>query len=163
MSAVGGAAPVDAATGEAVQALLKTVESHWRSLELDRLEALWDKSRAPLYIAEEASAIHTSFEAIREYWDFTRSTIVKMGLELGPPEIVPLSADLVTAVYTLHWECLMKGQKSPVGGDNRASAVLRRVEDKWLFTQYIEAPLAPIVYMRQLYERSVGAGFGAAS
>lgn len=163
MSASGSPVVVDAATREAVKALLKTVETHWRSLELDRLEALWDKSGAPLYIAEEASAIHTSFEAIRQYWDFTRSTIVKMGLELGPPDIVPLAPDLVTAVYTLHWECLMKGQKAPVGGDNRACAVLRRVEGKWLFTQYIEAPLAPIVYMRQLYERSVGASFGAVS
>ncbi len=154
---------VDAATRDAVHGLLKTVEAHWRRLELDRLEPLWDGSRAPLYIAEEAAEIHTSFEALRRYWEFTRASIVKMGLELGEPEILPLAPDLVTAVYTLHWECLMKGQTTPVGGDNRACAVLRRVDGEWRFTQYIEAPLAPIVYIRELYQRSVSPGFGAAS
>jgi hypothetical protein len=154
---------VDAATHAAVAELLATVESRWRTLDLAALESLWDTSRAPLYIAEEAGEVHTSFEAIRGYWAFTRSIIEKMDLRLGRPDLVPLGADLLTAVYPLHWECLIKGQKAPVGGDNRACAVLRRIGGSWRFTQYIEAPLAPIVYMRQLYEQTVRPGFGTAA
>jgi hypothetical protein len=151
---------VDAATRAAVRALLARVEHLWRSLDLEPLESLWDTSRQPLYIAEEADAIHTSFEAMRAYWTFTRSIIEKMDLVLGPAELLPLAPDLVTAVYSLHWECRIRGQAAPVGGDNRVAAVLRRVGEDWRFTQYVEAPLAPIVYMRRLYERSVRADFG---
>ena len=150
----------EAATVEDVEALLAEVARHWRSLELDRLEELWDKSHPPLYIAEEADEIHTSFEAIRRYWTLTRGMMLKMGVEFGRPTILPLGDGLVTAIFTLHWECLIKGQSAPVGGDNRATAVLRRVGDHWRFTQYVEAPLAPIVYIRRLYERSVTPGFG---
>ncbi len=152
-------ADVDNATQDSVQALLGRVEGYWRALDLAPLETLWDTSRPPLYIAEEASEIHTSFEAIRRYWAFTRSIIEKMDLQLGRPEIVRLGDDLVTAVYPLHWECLIKGQKAPVGGDNRACAVLRRIGGNWLFTQYVEAPLAPIVYLRRLYEQAVSPEF----
>ena len=83
-----------------------------------------------------------------------------MGIQLGRPEILPLSSDLVTAMYPLHWECVLKGQSTPLGGDNRAFSVLRRVDGQWLFTQYIEAPLAPLVYIQHLYEESVTPGFG---
>jgi len=154
---------VDATTHAAVAELLATVERRWRDLDLAALESLWDTTRAPFYIAEEAGEIHTSFEAIRAYWAFTRSIIEKMDLRLGRAELVSLGPDLLTAVYSLHWECLIKGQKAPVGGDNRACAVLRRIEGSWRFTQYIEAPLAPIVYIRQLYEQSVRPGFGTAA
>ena len=148
------------ATAEDIEAVLAEVAQRWRSLELDRLEELWDTSHPPLYIAEEADEIHTSFEAIRRYWTTTRGMMLEMGVEFGRPAIIPLGDGLVTAVFTLHWECLIKGQQAPVGGDNRASAVFRRVGETWRFTQYVEAPLAPIVYIRRLYERSVTPGFG---
>jgi hypothetical protein len=83
-----------------------------------------------------------------------------MGLRLGPPDIVPLADNLLTAMYSLHWECVLKGETAPIGGDNRAFSVLRRVGGQWKFTQYVEAPLAPIIYLHQLYEKSVTPGFG---
>jgi hypothetical protein len=150
----------DAGLRTAVEKLLAEVAARWRTLDTPALESLWDHGHPPLYVAEESTEIHTSFESLRAYWTAARDSTLKMGLRLGRPEIVPLGADLVTAMYPLHWECVLKGQTTPIGGDNRAFSVLRHVDGQWRFTQYIEAPLAPLVYMQHLYEQSVTPGFG---
>jgi hypothetical protein len=144
----------------AVETLLAEVATRWRTLDTPALESLWDHGHPPLYVAEESTEIHKSFESLRAYWTAARDSTLKMGLRLGRPEIVPLAPDLVTAMYPLHWECVLKGQTTPIGGDNRAFSVLRHVDGQWRFTQYIEAPLAPLVYMQHLYEQSVTPGFG---
>jgi hypothetical protein len=159
-AASGAGAREDPALRAAIQALLAQVEICWRTLDTPALEGLWDTSHPPLYVAEESTEIHTTFPSLRRYWTNARDSTVKMGLTLGRPDIVPLSGELVTAMYPLHWECLLKGETAPIGGDNRAFSVLRRVNGAWRFTQYVEAPLAPLVYLHQLYERSVSKDFG---
>ena len=53
-----------------------------------------------------------------------------------------------------------EGYEKPVGADNRAVALFRKLPEGWRICRYVEAPLAPILYMRKLYENSVEADFG---
>ena len=70
-----------------------------------------------------------------------------------------LSPDIVSVVYAMHWDARVRGAATPLGGDNRVCATLRRTSAGWRFIQYVESPLAPIVYMKRLYEQSVTPGF----
>ena len=53
----------------------------------------------------------------------------------------------------------MVGQDKPVGGDLRVTAVFRKTPAGWRLFHYVEAPLAPIIYVRRLYQGQVDADF----
>ncbi len=134
-------------------AVFDELAAAWSALDFDRLKRLWDTSQTPIYIAEEAPP-NLDWTALDAYWAATRASVVRMHVALAAPTFVLLAPGLVSAVYTMHWEAQLTGEANPVGGDNRVCATLRRGGERWLFVQYVEAPLAPIIYMRQLYERA---------
>jgi hypothetical protein len=134
----------------------------WCHLDFARLETLWDRTNPPVYFAEEAQQPSLSWQALREYWQFTAASIAKMNLVIvRKPEFQALSDNLITGFYEMHWDAQMRDHTKPIGGDNRVCASFRHTADGWRFAQYVEAPLAPITYMRRLYENSVTPGFGA--
>ena len=139
---------------------LGAVESAWRHLDFVSLRALWDQSREPVYFAEEAPEPLLDWAALQAYWDLTRASIETMGMRItsvyGVRDLAP---DLVSVVYSMHWDARVRGAATPLGGDNRVCATLRRTSAGWRFVQYVESPLAPIVYIKRLYEQSVTPGF----
>ena len=143
-----------------IRRVLADLELAWRTLDFVALRSLWDDSREPVYFAEEAPEPLLDWAALAAYWDLTRSSIEAMGMRItsvhGVRELAP---DLVSVVYSMHWDARVRGAATPVGGDNRVCATLRRTSEGWRFVQYVESPLAPIVYMKRLYEQSVTPGF----
>lgn len=148
---------IDAATRAALEELLRGVERCWNALALADLEAVWDLSSPPLYLPEEADRLLLTWDDVRAYFRVTLDSIERMHLEIGAPQFVPLAPDLVSGFWEFHWDARIRGRTAPVGADNRAFAVFRRTPAGWKFAQYVEAPLAPIVYVRKLYERDVSA------
>jgi len=144
----------------AIRHLLADLESAWRTLDFVALRALWDETREPVYFAEEAPEPLLDWSALQSYWDLTRASIEAMGMRitavLGTRELAP---GFVSVVYTMHWDARRRGSTTPLGGDNRVCATLHRTSTGWRFVQYVESPLAPIVYMKRLYEQSVTPGF----
>jgi hypothetical protein len=150
----------DADTREAILSLLARLEQAWQQLDFAAIRRLWDTSQPPIYQAEEALAPSLDWEHLQAYWDLTGRAIERMGMRItSPVTLHALGPDLVTAVYEMHWDALLRSESHAVGGDNRVYATFRRTRDGWRFAQYVESPLAPIVYMRRLYENSVSAGF----
>ena len=143
-----------------IRRVLADLELAWRTLDFVALRSLWDDSREPVYFAEEAPEPLLDWAALAAYWDLTRSSIEAMGMRItsvhGVRELAP---DLVSVVYSMHWDARVRGAATPVGGDNRVCATFRRTGEGWRFVQYVESPLAPIVYMKRLYEQSVTPGF----
>ena len=144
-------------------ALLAQLERAWCALDFAAVRALWDTERDPIYYAEEADGPLLRWPQLEEYWRITGSAIEHMGMRIvGEPQLRELSPGLVSVMYEMHWDAALRGQQRPIGGDNRVCATLRRKREGWRFAQYVEAPLAPITYVRRLYERSVTPGFPAA-
>ncbi|MBU3671623.1 MAG: hypothetical protein FGM43_03665 [Sinobacteraceae bacterium] len=143
-----------------IRQVLTDLESAWRNLNFVALRALWDETREPVYFAEEAAEPMLDWSALQNYWDLTRASIEAMGMRIievqGVRELAP---GIVSVVYTMHWDARVRGSTAPLGGDNRVCATLRRTSTGWRFIQYVESPLAPIVYMKRLYEQSVTPGF----
>ena len=151
----------DVAPGDAVaiRDILAQLQQCWGSLNFSGVRGLWDQGRSPIYLAEEADEPHTSWAELDAYWLTTTQSIERLQMRIEALQLHALSPDLISAVYKMHWDGVVRGMPRPVGGDNRVVATLRRGADGWRFVQYVEAPLAPIVYMRKLYELAVDPGF----
>ncbi len=124
----------------------------WTARDAIALAALWDPLEPqPLYMAEEVDQPLTSLAAIRDYWSRTLSAVGFIRMEVRNVQVRALAADLGSASYDMRWSGSFAGFDRPIGGATRVSAILRLRPEGWRFIQYVEAPLAPIVYMRHLY------------
>ena len=150
---------VSSSDAVAIHALLADLQQCWRNLNFAGIRALWDQSRAPIYLAEEAEQVHTTWAELEAYWQATTQSIERLQMRIEALQLIALSPELISAVYKMHWNGVVRGMPRPVGGDNRVVATLRRTAAGWRFVQYVEAPLAPIVYMRKLYELAADPGF----
>lgn len=139
---------------------LEDLQRAWNSLDFELLRSLWDQGREPIYFAEEAPQPCLDWQSLQAYWDLTARTIARMGMRFTSEiEMRELAPDLVSIVYAMHWDALVVGQSKAIGGENRVCATLRRTGVGWKFVQYVEAPVAPITYLKGLYERSATPGF----
>ncbi len=156
-------ANVDDAARREILALLGALERGWRSLDFALIRSLWDQSRPPIYQAEEAPGPSLDWRSLQSYWDGTGRGIERMGMRItSEVSLHELAPGLVTACYQMHWDAQIRNEARPVGGDNRVFATFRRTPEGWRFAQYVESPLAPIIYMRRLYEQAVTPEFSAA-
>jgi hypothetical protein len=151
---------VDSATQSALREILGRLEQGWQTLDFALIRSLWDTARAPVYQAEEAPGPCLDWPALDRYWSSTSRLIRRMGMRItSEPRFVEIAPGLVTAFYEMHWDCEIATETHAVGGDNRVYATFRRTLEGWRFAQYVESPLAPIMYVRRLYEQSVTPGF----
>lgn len=143
-----------------IEEVLAKLESRWRSMELSSIRELWDPEETqPFYLPEESEQLLASWEEIEAYWAKTRATISRMSMRTWDVTAKLLQPDLAVAVYRMHWNGEVTGYPKPLGGDNRVTAILRRRDGVWRFCHYVEAPVAPILYLRRLYELDVDPDF----
>lgn len=141
--------------GAEIDALLAQAKKFWDVQDYPGLKSLWDlDEKDPYYQPEETEELLVGWPAIEAYWATNLKIMDKISVLYGKARAKMIAPDLCVAVFDLRWDALLKG-RPPLGGDNRATAIFRRKKDGWRFCHYIEAPLAPIMYMRKLYERDV--------
>jgi SnoaL-like domain len=128
--------------------------SAWSRRDPAALAELWDEwEAAPIYVAEELVQPLRSHAAIRDYWTRTLQAAGFVSVEIANVEVQPLQAGLAAALFDLRWIGSFRGYEQPIGGDTRVTTILRSRGQGWRLIHYVEAPLAPIVYLRGLYEQ----------
>lgn len=143
-----------------IKPTLDQLRTCWNSLELEGIRALWVSGEAePLYLPEEADNFLTTWAAVEKYWQETTRTIGRMHMRIWDLEAKYLESSLASVWYRMHWNATVAGYDEPVGGENRVSALLRHTPEGWRFCQYVEAPLAPMIYLRRLYALDVDQDF----
>jgi hypothetical protein len=150
--------PVD---HDALTDLLRRKVDAWKRHDFAALKLLWDTNDPPVYLPEESRAACLTWEALDHYWALTCNAARAVSIRVAQPTFRVLAPDLISALYDMHWNFQTADAQAPVGGDVRVYAVFRRTASGWRFANYIEAPLAPIVYMRTLYEQQVDEDFRA--
>jgi ketosteroid isomerase-like protein len=70
-----------------------------------------------------------------------------------------LSEDTGMAFYSLAW--MFSDNRGPIGGTCRVTALWRRRNDEWRLFHYAEAPLAPLLELRDFYEAVAAEGLDA--
>ncbi len=141
---------VDART----QKLFTELEAVWRSGDFSKMRSFWVKDlAAPLYLPEERKDFITTWADFDSYFAGT-AKISKGGVQViyVPLTAVPVSQGQQQVAFTMEWTMQLVTDNVPIGGSVRGVALMADDGKDWKLKSYIEAPLAPIVYMRELYE-----------
>jgi hypothetical protein len=147
-----------------IDAVLARYYERFGAMDFAGTRAAWDTDDPhPTYLAEEIDDFLRDWPAIDAYWAASQAAMSSLSSRHWAVQARRVSDELATATWRLHWNAQVVGQATPVGGDVRVSGVFRRRAAGWRLFHYIEAPLAPIIYMRKLYEGQVDADFGRPS
>jgi hypothetical protein len=136
-----------------IQKLFIDLEAVWKSRDYSKMRGFWARNLdAPLYLPEEKKEFITTWAAFDAYFA-ANATGSKGGLVTYQPLLVmPLGPALQMVAFTLEWTTQLVNDAKPIGGSVRGVAVIDKEMGEWKLKAYIEAPLAPIIYMRDLYE-----------
>jgi len=137
-----------------IEKTILSIATAWNQRDPEALAALWDPwEAAPIYVAEELAHPLRSHAAIRDYWTRTLAATGFVSIGVSNVSVQPLQSDLAAALFDLRWIGSFPGYERPIGGDTRVTSILRHKPVGWRLIHYVEAPLAPIVYLRGLYEQ----------
>jgi hypothetical protein len=152
--------PLSDGDDAAIRARLDAYAAAWSVMTAEALRPHWDALADPLYIAEEIDQPLIGWEAVEAYWTQNEALHARVSLRLSNIRPVALAADLAQAALDMAWDIAFRsGASRAMGGTNRVVATLRRRDGDWRLTGWVEAPLAPIAYLRRLYEQAVTPGF----
>lgn len=132
--------------------LFAALERYYGAKDFAAVRDLWlPQLETPFYIAEEHGEVMSSWEQIERYWRITSESIAHLRARFEPRGAVPLSPTQQLVCFDLTWLARV-GSTAPVAGTLRAIAICELTAAGWRIRAWVEAPLAPIVYMRALYE-----------
>lgn len=134
-----------------IDSLFNRLSSHWEKMDFDSIRAEWNIEAPPLYLAEEAPGFATSWSDLEAYWQATRDTISSITVTYELLHEKAVTPDVKLVAFNLVWLAHMTTDED-VGGTNRGMACLQRIDQTYKFAGYIEAPLAPIFYVKELYK-----------
>ena len=132
----------------------------WSARDADAVLALWDgQDPESSYLAGEEESPMTGAGAVRGY---VTSLCEAFHTIRHRPETV-IAKDLGDGIglvfYILDWA--VANERGPIGGRCRVTGVWRYRDGQWRLTQYSEAPLAPLVELRQFYQTVAAEGLPA--
>ena len=113
--------------------LLAALQQAWCALDFAAIRALWDTASDPIYFAEESAQAKLSWADLDAYWSLTEKAIARMGMRIaGEPLLRELAPGLVSAVYEMHWDALIRGEARPASATRATALCLhgRRREDR---------------------------------
>lgn len=148
------------ALAASLDAVLTELYARYSARDFEATRALWDADEPhPTYLAEEIDDFLRSWPEIENYWTTTRTFLPHLGARHCDLKAHAIGPDLAIATCHMHWDALIAGTARAIGGDVRVTATFRRRADGWKLIHYVEAPLAPTIYLRRALERSVTPGF----
>jgi hypothetical protein len=131
--------------------LFDALGRHYGTKDFAAVRALWvEDLPAPFYLAEEHDEFMDSWDKVENYWRLTSQALSHLRARFAPKTCMPLDEHRRLVGFELTWLASI-GSEAPVAGTLRAAAICERGAAGWRIRAWIEAPLAPIVYMRQLY------------
>ncbi|MEE4454194.1 hypothetical protein [Novosphingobium resinovorum] len=134
-----------------VEALLERMSQAWREGDFAFLRALWDETDHPVYLAEEADGFARGAEALGAYFAATEAMLPEVRGEYRLEAVTPLGGDLHIASFVNEWAAREAAGEPMVAGICRGIMVLEARGARLIPRAYIEAPKAPLLYMRDLY------------
>jgi len=134
-----------------LDALMRDYAAAWAENDAGQLKTFWDPDASPVYLAEEIDAPATDWGGVEAYWRNNERLHLDVTLRFSDPRYVAMGAGLVMGVHHMDWTIAFTDRPA-MGGDNRVAALYRETGQGWRIAAWIEAPLAPITYIRKLYE-----------
>jgi hypothetical protein len=140
---------VDAKT----QKVFTDLESVWFGRDYSKMRSFWVSDLpAPLYLPEEKKDFITTWAQFDAYFAANGKASKGGKVTYQPLLAMPMGPGLQMVAFTLEWTTQLVTDAKPIGGSVRGVALMQEEAGAWKLKAYIEAPLAPILYMRELYE-----------
>ena len=129
------------------------LEHMWQSRDFAAMRSHWlSDLPTPLYLAEEKATFFTTWPEVESYFADVKAHSKAGLVKYKPLHATPMGPGQEMVAFTLEWNVHLTGEAVPIGGSVRGVALFAEEKGAWKLRAYIEAPLAPIVYMRELYK-----------
>lgn len=139
-----------------ILSIMSSVASDWNTNNYDGLKAHWDHTDpSPIYLAEEADQIMTSWPQVENYWSASEQWIDWIHVEYSNYHVKRVDDANAMVTFDLRFDLKLNDRPRPIGGDNRAVVSLRMADGDWKIHSWVEAPLSAMSYVRKLYEMNV--------
>lgn len=136
--------------------IMNTVASDWNANNYDNLKSHWDQAdSSPIYLAEEADQIMTSWSEVESYWNASEQWIDWIHVEYSNHHVKRVDDSNAIVAFDLRFDLKLNDRPRRIGGDNRAVVSLRMADGNWKIHSWVEAPLSAMSYVRKLYEMNV--------
>ncbi len=134
----------------------------WSRRDAAGVLALWDlEDGAATYLPAGSVQPMIGATAIRRYVTDACETSAQIVMRPSALHLRAINPDLGLAFFKLAWVIREATAHKPFGGNVRVTMMMRRVPDGWRIFHYAEAPLAPIIILRQFYENVAADGLSA--
>ncbi len=133
--------------------IFSELQGMWLSRDFSRMRSFWLKTLpAPLYLPEEKKDFIVTWEQFDAYFAAINSGSKGGGVTYKPLHSTSMGHGQEMVAFELEWTTQINGEDAPIGGSVRGIAMFEYDGQAWKLKAYIEAPLAPILYMRDLYK-----------
>lgn len=140
----------------AIISIMSHVASDWNANNYGGLKAYWDQTDpSPIYLAEEADQIMTSWSQVENYWSASEKWIDWIHVEYSNYHVKRVDKSNAMVAFDLRFDLKLNDRPRRIGGDNRAVVSLRKVDGDWKIHSWVEAPMSAMSYVRKLYEMNV--------
>jgi len=145
--------PVTAPLDQRTLKLFTELEALWRSRDFKQMRRHWVKDlAAPVYLPEEKKEFITTWAQFDAYFANAANNSKNSLVTYKPLFAMPSGPGQQMVAFELEWTMQLVNEAAPIGGSVRGFALMEDDGQAWKLKAYIEAPLAPIIYMRDLYQ-----------
>lgn len=141
-----------------INAVLTRYFTLWNDWKMDDLRRLWDADeREPIYVAEERDPL-IGWPALLDYWKVSEPRRSEHFIAFGDLQVREIAPGVAHAFYQLSWNFFVIGNRmyqKPIGGEVRATTLLRKKPEGWKFFHHIESPLASLIQLKRAHEQNV--------
>ncbi len=135
-----------------IERLLAAMSAAWRNGDFAFLQELWRLTPDPLYLAEEAPDFARSAAALDDYWARTAAGLADVRGDYRLLSVSALLPPLYAATFVNEWAAREKPGEEMVAGTCRGMMIVDASGETLVPRVYVEAPMAPLLYMRELYK-----------
>jgi hypothetical protein len=136
-----------------IQALFDRLEQLFASADFAAMSQLWATDAPLLYLAEEeTSGFLTDWPAVADYFRRTEVAIADLRARYVVQHVIALAPTLRQVAFEMDWAGTL-GTQPRTGGHVRGTAVVETTEHGLRLRSYVEAPLAPVLYVRWLSQQ----------
>jgi hypothetical protein len=143
---------------EDIQAVFDSYVAHWNNYEADAMAAFWDRDEPdPIYVAEEIDPLR-GWDALEAYWRGAVPNTTEHLITIRDLTVREIAPGVAHAFWQMGWNVYFSTERlyaKPIGGEVRATALLREKPDGWKFFHWIEAPLASLIQLKRAHEEAV--------
>ena len=144
-------------TSKSVEEAVRSWTAAWSSRNKLAVLSLWDdKDPDASYLPAEREETLVGAEAVEGYVNALCDLFSTIRHRPDSLIVKQLEDDLGLAFYVLDWA--VADSRGPIGGRCRVTAIWRKQDGDWKLTHYAEAPLAPLVELKEFYQHVAAQG-----